>query len=118
MGYRILSVGTDVKLLETRHALLASRGYDSLIATPEDVDEKVNSGRFDLVILSAMLRSEKKRRIQAKFPPARERCCWRHWRCQKNCCAWWLRCSDLMPKPVPGSGDSSPPDGREFGGRG
>jgi DNA-binding response OmpR family regulator len=54
-------------LLETRQALLTSRGYDSVIATPEDVDEKLPSGRFDLVILSVMLSEEEKRRIQAKL---------------------------------------------------
>jgi hypothetical protein len=68
MGYRILSIGTDVKLLETRHALLASRGYDPQIATPEDVEEKLQTGKFDLVILSVMLTEEEKRCIQAKLP--------------------------------------------------
>jgi DNA-binding response OmpR family regulator len=48
--------------------VLTSRGYESLIATPEDVDEKLQSGRFDLVILSVMLSQEEKRRIQAKLP--------------------------------------------------
>jgi len=51
-----------------RQVLLTSWGYDSLIATPEDVDEKLQSGRFDLVILSLMLGQEEKRRIQAKLP--------------------------------------------------
>jgi DNA-binding response OmpR family regulator len=68
MRYRVLTVGTDVDLLETRQALLASRGYDPLIATPEDVDETLHSGRFDLVILSAMLSQEEKCHIQAKLP--------------------------------------------------
>jgi hypothetical protein len=45
-----------------------SRGYDSLIATPEHFDEKLQSGRFDLVILSVKLSPEEKRRIQAKLP--------------------------------------------------
>jgi DNA-binding response OmpR family regulator len=65
---RVLTVGTDVDLLATRQALLVSRGYDSLIATPEDVDEKLQSGKFDLVILSAMLSREDKSQIQAKLP--------------------------------------------------
>jgi hypothetical protein len=69
MGYRILSVGTDVRLLETRHALLASRGYDPVTATPEDVDEKLHAGSFDLVILSVMLSEEEQGRIQNKLPP-------------------------------------------------
>jgi len=68
MQYRVLSVGTDPSLLTTRQALLASEGYESLIATPEDVDEKLHSGRFDLVILSAMLSQEEKLHIQAKLP--------------------------------------------------
>jgi hypothetical protein len=68
MRYRILSVGTDVVLLATRKALLASRGYDPVIATPADVDERLRSGRFHLVILSATLSQEKKREIQAKLP--------------------------------------------------
>ena len=53
-------------LLEIRQVLLNSWGYDSLIATPEDVDEKLQSGRFDLVILSLTLSQEDKRRIQGK----------------------------------------------------
>lgn len=68
MQYRVLTVGKDVSLLATRQALLVSRGYDSLIATPEDVDEKLRSGRFDLVILSAILSLEERRQIQAKLP--------------------------------------------------
>jgi DNA-binding response OmpR family regulator len=68
MRYRILSVGIDLDLLNTRQALLASRGYDSLIATPADFEEKLSSGKFDLVILSVMLSGEEKRHIQAKLP--------------------------------------------------
>jgi DNA-binding response OmpR family regulator len=68
MRYRILSVGTDLYLLKTRQAVLASCGYDSLIATPEDFDEKLRSGRFDLVILSVMLSQEKTGHILAKLP--------------------------------------------------
>jgi DNA-binding response OmpR family regulator len=68
MRFRVLTVGTDVGLLATRQALLVSRGYDSLIATPEDVDEKLHSGKFDLVILSVMLSPEEKNHIQAKLP--------------------------------------------------
>jgi hypothetical protein len=54
---RILTVGIDVDLT-TRQAVLTSRGYESLIATPEDVDEKLHSGKFDLVVLSATLSQE------------------------------------------------------------
>ena len=68
MRYRVLIVGRDVDLLMIRQVLLTSWGYESLIATPEDVDEKLQSGRFDLVILSLMLGQEVKRQIQAKLP--------------------------------------------------
>jgi DNA-binding response OmpR family regulator len=67
MRYRVLIVGIDVDLLQIRQVLLTSWGYDSLIATPEDVDEKLQSSRFDLVILSVTLSQEEKRRIQAKL---------------------------------------------------
>ena len=65
---RILTVGIDVDLLTTRQAVLASRGYESLIATPRDVDEKLQSGRFDLVVLSVMLSPNEKRHILAILP--------------------------------------------------
>jgi DNA-binding response OmpR family regulator len=68
MQYRVLSVGIDVGLLTTRQALLASQGYDSEITTPTDIDEKLRSGTFDLVILSVMLSQEDKRLIQTKLP--------------------------------------------------
>ena len=57
-----------------RRVLLYSWGYDSLIATPEDVDEKLQSGRFDLVLLSLMLGQEEKCQIQAKLPARPVRC--------------------------------------------
>jgi DNA-binding response OmpR family regulator len=68
MSYRVLIVGTDADLLTTRQPLLASNGYDSMVATPEDVDEKLEAGSFELVILSVLLSREEKRRIQAKLP--------------------------------------------------
>jgi|ERR1700722_9589057 DNA-binding response OmpR family regulator len=68
MRYRVLTVGTDVDLLTTRQALLVSRGYDSLIATPEDLDEKLRSAKFDLVILSATLSQKERGHILAELP--------------------------------------------------
>jgi hypothetical protein len=68
LRYRILIVGIDVDLLTTRQAVLASRGYYSLIATPRDVDEKLRSGEFDLVILSAMLSPDERRHTLAILP--------------------------------------------------
>lgn len=69
MRYRVLIVGIDVDLLEIRQVLLKSWGYDSLIATTEDVEEKIQSGRFDLVIFSVTLSQEEKRRIQGELSP-------------------------------------------------
>jgi DNA-binding response OmpR family regulator len=68
MQYRILSVGIDSGLLRTRQAVLASQGYDCVTATARDVDEKVNAGTFDLVILSVMIDGAEKRRILATLP--------------------------------------------------
>jgi hypothetical protein len=68
MRYRVLIVGIDVDLLEIRQVLLNSWGHDSLIATPEDFDQKLQSGTFDLVILSGVLSKEQKRQIQDKLP--------------------------------------------------
>jgi len=68
MRYRVLIVGTDVDLLMIRQVLLTSWGYDSQIATLEDVDEKLQSGRFDLVLLSVTLSQDEKRHIQVKLP--------------------------------------------------
>jgi hypothetical protein len=52
----------------TRQALLASRGYDSVIATPGEFDEKLRSDKFDLVILSVTLSQEERRHIEAELP--------------------------------------------------
>ncbi len=68
MRYRILSVGTDLGLLNTRRAVLDLCGYDSATATPEDCEEMLRFGTFDLVILSVMLSEQQKREITAKLP--------------------------------------------------
>ena len=52
----------------TRQALLAYSGYDPVVATPEDVDEKLRFGTFDLAILSVMLSPQAKLFIQSKLP--------------------------------------------------
>ena len=57
-----------MSLLSTRQALLRSRGYDSLIATLQDFDEKLRSGKFDLIVFSVTLSQEEKHHIQAKLP--------------------------------------------------
>jgi DNA-binding response OmpR family regulator len=68
MRPRVLAVGVDLNLLQTRQALLSWRGYDSAFATPGDIDEALAAGRYDLVILSVMLGAEQRARIQCKLP--------------------------------------------------
>jgi CheY-like chemotaxis protein len=68
MSYRVLTVGIDPSHLMTRQALLSSRGYDTHVATPHEVEEKSYPGRFDLVILSVMLSQEEKHRVRSKLP--------------------------------------------------
>jgi len=111
---RILTVGIDVDLLSTRQAVLTSRGYDSLIATPGDVDEKLQSGKFDLVILSVMLSQEEKRRFRLNFWPARVRWCWSHWCGQMSCCAWWPRHSVKQKRAMAGGDRGSIREQRGF----
>ena len=57
-----------MSLLNTRQAVLASRGYDSLVAAPEDFDDKLRFGKFDLVILSVMLSQKQRGYILTKLP--------------------------------------------------
>jgi DNA-binding response OmpR family regulator len=66
--YRVLIVGRDVDLLMIRQVLLTSWGYDPRLPRSRTVDEKLRSGRFDLLILSLMLGQEVKRQIQDKLP--------------------------------------------------
>ena len=66
--HRILSVGTDAKLLSTRQTLLSSRGYDTRIATLDDVEETLRCGAFDVAILSATLSDEEQRRAMSQLP--------------------------------------------------
>jgi DNA-binding response OmpR family regulator len=67
MGLRVLCVGIDPGLLSTRQAVLAACGYDCVIATPEDVDEKLRFGTFDLAILSVMLSHEETLTVLSKL---------------------------------------------------
>jgi hypothetical protein len=64
----VLAVGTDPTLLETRKEVLASGGYDTDVATPEDIDKKLAARKFNLVILSVLLGEQKQKSIEAKLP--------------------------------------------------
>jgi hypothetical protein len=48
--------------------VLASYGYDSVLATPEELDERLRFGSVDLVILSVMLSEPEKHYIQVDLP--------------------------------------------------
>jgi len=65
----ILCVGKDIEFLTVRCAVLACEGYAADWATPDDFPQKLSERRFDLVILSAVLSAEEKRRIHAMIPP-------------------------------------------------
>ena len=41
---RVLIVGIDANLLTVRQSLFVSRSYDSQIATPSEIDEKLQLG--------------------------------------------------------------------------
>jgi DNA-binding response OmpR family regulator len=69
MCIRILCIGVDPRLLKSRQMLLASRGYNATTATPLDAEETLAATRFDLVILSAMLSEDQKRRVRGILPP-------------------------------------------------
>src|ERR1700749_1652556 len=68
MGSRILCVGVDLGLLGTRQAVLVLSGYESTIATPNDVDKRLVAEPFDLVILSVQLGDAEKQRILSILP--------------------------------------------------
>jgi hypothetical protein len=68
MSIRILNVGVDMTLIETRKLLLASWGFEPTSAYPHDVNGKLAADRFDLVILSVMLGPQEKARILGLLP--------------------------------------------------
>jgi DNA-binding response OmpR family regulator len=65
---RVLCVGTDRSLLNTRQALLASRGYACSSALPHEVPRYLAEERFDIVILSVALGREEQEHIRTKLP--------------------------------------------------
>ena len=52
---RILCVGSDLSLLETRCAVLQRHGYEANSATFADALEQIETQKFDLVILPKAL---------------------------------------------------------------
>ena len=59
---RLLCVGTDPDLLQTRCAVLSRFGYDAISASVADAEMLLHTEEFDLVIVSAFLSQEEKNR--------------------------------------------------------
>lgn len=59
---RILCVGNDPDLLLTRCAVLSQTGYESRSATVSEAEILLATNRYDLVIVSAFLSADEKRR--------------------------------------------------------
>jgi hypothetical protein len=52
---RVLCVGKDLELLQTRCAVLMTSGYDAQPATLPEAEILLRTGQFDLVVVSAWL---------------------------------------------------------------
>jgi hypothetical protein len=60
---RLLCVGRERYLLETRCAVLGQSGYDARSATLLEAEALLQTEKYDLVIVSALLSEEEKSRI-------------------------------------------------------
>jgi hypothetical protein len=60
---RLLCVGRERYLLETRCAVLGQSGYDARSATLLEAAELLQTEKYDLVIVSALLSEEERSRI-------------------------------------------------------
>jgi len=58
---KILCVGNEPDLLELRCAVLAQAGYDCQMAWLKEAETSLNSGKFDVVIVSARVEEHEKR---------------------------------------------------------
>jgi DNA-binding response OmpR family regulator len=66
---KILSIGRDLSLLESRHRLLLAEGFEAEYVLPYDALVRVKSQRFDLLILSATTPDLDKQTIKAAAAP-------------------------------------------------
>jgi DNA-binding response OmpR family regulator len=62
---RLLCVGKELELLQTRCAVLNQSGYDTLAATLPEAESILRVSKFDLVIVSAWLSEWERGRILA-----------------------------------------------------
>jgi hypothetical protein len=60
---RLLCVGEDLKLLQTRCAVLERNGYRGQSAMLPEVEDLLRSQEFDLLIVSAWLSEREKAKI-------------------------------------------------------
>jgi DNA-binding response OmpR family regulator len=65
---RILCLGRDAALQETRCAVLAHSGYDAQSATIPDGYRQLRNGAFDLVIVSARLAEQNRDEFLSALP--------------------------------------------------
>jgi DNA-binding response OmpR family regulator len=65
IGPRILCIEKDLALVETRCSILEQAGYDASPIALAEAEILLHSQAFDLIILSATLNHEEKRRIIA-----------------------------------------------------
>ena len=69
---RLLCVGRELELLQTRCAVLSYSGYDAIPATMPEAETLLHTGQFDLVVVSAWLSEWERGRIlgaAGKTPP-------------------------------------------------
>jgi DNA-binding response OmpR family regulator len=60
---RILCVGRELYLLETRCAVLTQSGYDARSAALLEAEDLLRTEKYDLVIVSALLSDDERSRI-------------------------------------------------------
>ena len=65
MPARLLCVGEELELLQTRCAVLNHSGYDTLAATLTEAESLLRDSKFDLVIVSAWMSEWERGRILA-----------------------------------------------------
>ena len=63
---RIVCIGKDPGLLRSRCAVLAHGGYDAQAVMFAEAENRLRTGSFDLIILSAILNDEERRQIIAQ----------------------------------------------------
>jgi DNA-binding response OmpR family regulator len=62
---RLLCVGTDLELMETRCAVLSKSGYDAQSATVSNAEILLRREQFDLIVVSAWLSESERDRVTA-----------------------------------------------------